>query len=58
MEVIQPFRINLGTEEYQDSAAQIITSMFNCWNQAFGITGFLGHSPNINPACCSEQREG
>ena len=32
-------------------------SMFHSWNQAFRNTGFLGRSPNINPAWC-EQCEG
>jgi len=31
--------------------------MFHSWNQAFRIIGFLGRSPNINPAWCWEQRE-
>ena len=29
-------------------------SMFQSWNQAFRITGFLGWCPNINPAWCWE----
>ena len=31
-------------------------SMFHSWNQAFRNTGFLGRSPNINPAWLCEQR--
>ena len=34
------------------------TSVFQSWKEAFRIIGFLGHSPNINLAWCSEQHEG
>jgi len=33
-------------------------SMFHLWNQAFRIIGYLGHTPNIKPGRCWEQREG
>ena len=33
-------------------------TIFHSWNQAFRIMGFLGRSPNINPAWCWEQSEG
>jgi hypothetical protein len=32
-------------------------SMFHSWNQAFGIMGFLGWSPNINLPWCWEQHK-
>jgi hypothetical protein len=32
--------------------------MFHCWNQALGIVGFVGCSPNKNSSWCREQHEG
>jgi hypothetical protein len=41
---------NNGTNRtlYRDIAAKTITElMFHCWNQTFGIVGFLVCSPNV-----------
>jgi hypothetical protein len=54
---------NNGTHRilYHDIAAQTITEpcpVFQYWNQAFRIVGYLGCSPNISSSWCREQREG
>jgi hypothetical protein len=61
MAVIQLFRVIIGPAEYQDIGClnhHRSASMFHSWNLAFKIMDFLECSPNINPARCSEQREG